>query len=145
MRHLKQNLSPSGPKQHRGGEKMETRSDVSITSDVGHFPSVSPPLVADDFVGSRSQWKGGCILSVHDSGPADDWLNQHYEHDLLVDLRANGFGGPVASMLSVDTQALTIFGSMSSKMIEIADMLAQLSGFPVIIRPVTEDPSTYFK
>jgi hypothetical protein len=44
-------------------------------------------------------------------------------------------------MLSVDSPALTIFGLMSSQVIEMADELAKLSGFPVIIRPATEDPS----
>jgi hypothetical protein len=88
-----------------------------------------------------SQWKGGCIFSIHDSAQADDWLNDHYEHECLVNLRANDIGGPVASMLSVDTQALTIFGSISSQIIEMASDLAKLSGFPVVIRPAMEDPS----
>jgi hypothetical protein len=48
-------------------------------------------------------------------------------------------------MLSVNAPALTIFGSMSPKMMELADELAKLSNFPVIIRPVAEDPSAHFK
>jgi hypothetical protein len=88
---------------------------------------------------------GGCILSVHDSSLADNWLNRYYEHEFLVNLRANEIGGPIASMLSVDVPALSIFASMSPQVIEMAGELAQLSGFPVVIKPVTEDPSVYFK
>ena len=93
----------------------------------------------------QSQWHGGCILSVHDSSLADDWLHKNYKHEFLADLRTNNMGGPVASMLSVDAPALTIFTSISSQTIECADGLAQLSGFPVIIRPATENPSAYFE
>jgi hypothetical protein len=94
----------------------------------------------------ESQWKGGgCILSVHDSGPADDWIDEHYEDEFLVNLRANEIGGPLASMLSVDELALTIFGPMTPQIIKTADELAKLSRFPVIIRPATQDPSVYFK
>lgn len=82
---------------------------------------------------------------MHDSTSADDWLDRHYDHECLVTLRANKIGGPVASMLSVDMPALTIFGPMSSQVIHMADKLARLSDFPVTIRPVMEDPSTYFK
>jgi hypothetical protein len=109
------------------------------------FRSGSPPLTSDDFIRLQRQWKGGCILSVHDSGLADDWLNHHYEHEYFVQLRANGIGGPVASMLTIDTPALTIFGSISARVVEMAGKLAQLSGFPVMIRPVTEEPSVYSK
>ena len=94
----------------------------------------------DSFVRLQSQCGIRCVLSVHDSDLADDWLNDHYEHDCLVDLRKNNIGGPVPSMLSVDAPALTIFGPMSAHIIEKADTLANLSGFPVMIRPATEEP-----
>jgi hypothetical protein len=48
-------------------------------------------------------------------------------------------------MLSIDTPALTIFGLMSARLVEMADELAQLSGFPVMIRPVTEEPAVHSK
>lgn len=50
-------------------------------------------------------------------------------------------GGPIASMLSVDVPALAVFASISSQTIEMADQLAQLSSFPVIIRPTADNPS----
>ncbi|KIM88029.1 hypothetical protein PILCRDRAFT_269116 [Piloderma croceum F 1598] len=108
-------------------------------------PSVSPPLISDDIARLQGQWDGGCIFSVHDSSLADDWLHDHYEHECLVNLRANKIGGPIPSMFSVDAQALSIFGSMSPKIIEMARELAKLSGFPVMIRPVAEYPSALFK
>jgi hypothetical protein len=52
-------------------------------------------------------------------------------------------GGPVASMLSVKSPALTIFGAMSVELIQMANELAELSGFPVIVRPLEEDPSHF--
>jgi hypothetical protein len=76
---------------------------------------------------------------------ADEWLNHHYEDIFLVNLRANKIGGPVASMLSVNASALTIFGPISPQIINAVFVLAQLSGFPVMIRPTTEDPSASFK
>jgi hypothetical protein len=48
-------------------------------------------------------------------------------------------------MLSVDAPALTIFGSMSPQIIQTASQLAELSGFPVTIRPAKEDPSASVK
>ncbi|KIM73277.1 hypothetical protein PILCRDRAFT_731139 [Piloderma croceum F 1598] len=124
-------------------EAFEAQS-VTVWPKSGNTPRV-PPLALDDSVQLQSQWHGGCILSVHDSGLADDWLYNHYKHEFLVQIRTNNIGGPVASMLSVDVPALTIFAPMSSQIIEMANGLSQLSSFPVIIRPTTEDPSAYFK
>ena len=99
----------------------------------------------DSFVRLQSQCERRCVLSVHDSDLADDWLNDHYEHDCLVDLRKNNIGGPVPSMLSVDAPALTIFGPMSEWIIEKGETLSKLSGFQVIIRPATEEPFAIFE
>ncbi|KIM86307.1 hypothetical protein PILCRDRAFT_4817, partial [Piloderma croceum F 1598] len=124
-------------------ETFEAES-VTVWPKKGVVPSISPVLGSDDFVRLQSRWEGGCILSVHDSGLADDWLNHYYEHECLVNLRANKIGGPIPSMLSVDVPALTVFGAMSPEIIEMAGELTKLSGFPVMIRPVTEDPSAHF-
>jgi hypothetical protein len=48
-------------------------------------------------------------------------------------------------MLSVDAPALSIFGLISPQVIDMAGELAKLSGFPVMIRPATEDPSPTFE
>jgi hypothetical protein len=85
------------------------------------------------------------VYSVHDSEVAYNWLQRHCNHEFLEHLRKSNIGGPVASMLSVDAPALTIFAPMSSQTIKLGDGLAQLSGFPVMIRPKAEDPSAYFR
>ena len=103
------------------------------------------PLGIDDFTRLKSQWSGGCILSVHDSVLADAWIDTNYEHKCLVALREHNIGGPVASMLSVELPALAIFGTISIPLIQIADELAELSGFLVMVRPLSEDPSHHFK
>jgi hypothetical protein len=85
------------------------------------------------------------MLSVHDSRLADDWIYHNYEHECLVKLRVHNIRGPFAWMLSTDVPALTIFGAITPLVHGTADELAQSSGFPVIIRPLAEDPSAYFK
>jgi hypothetical protein len=80
---------------------------------------------------------------VYDSDVASAWLEANYDHDCVVALRENNIGGPIASMLSVESAALAIFGSISAPVIQMADKLAELSGFPVMIRPLREYPSRF--
>jgi hypothetical protein len=82
---------------------------------------------------------------VHDSDLVDIWIDLNYEHQFLVQLREKSVGGPLASMLSVESPALTIFGAMSVELIRMANELAELSGLPVIVRPLEEDPSPRFR
>jgi len=58
-------------------------------------------------------------------------------------MRKRKIGGPIPSMLSADSAALAIFGEMSVSLIRIAEELANLSGFPTIVRPLEEDPSFF--
>ena len=99
----------------------------------------------DDFPCFNSSWDGGCILSVHDSSLVDSWIDKYYDHQFLMDLRQKGIGGPIGSMLSVDSPALTIFAKMSMQLIQIANALAEFSTFPVIVRPLEDDPSPRFR
>lgn len=85
------------------------------------------------------------MLSVWDSGSADAWIDENYDHKLLVLLRDANIGGPVASMLSIQSAALAIFGPLSMSLIHMADALAELSGLPVIVRPPEEDPCLHFR
>ena len=85
------------------------------------------------------------MLSVWDSGSADAWIDENYDHKLLVLLRDANIGGPVASMLSIQSAALAIFGPLSMSLIQTADALAELSGLPVIVRPPEEDPYLHFR
>ena len=74
-------------------------------------------LSSDDATEIDKKWKGGCLLSVHDSHLADAWINQHYDNNCLMRLRQNGINGSCASMLSSLSVALTIFGPNSVSVI----------------------------
>jgi hypothetical protein len=76
---------------------------------------------------------------------ADAWINANYDHKCVVTLREHNIGGPVASMLSVASAALVIFGAVSVALLQMAEELADVSNFPVIIRPLAEDPSSRFR
>lgn len=90
-----------------------------------------------------SAWNGGCILSVWDSDLADAWVDKNYNQALLVLIRKSQIGGPIPSMLFVDSAALTIFGTMSVFLMRVAQELADFSDFPVIVRALKEDPSRF--
>ncbi|KAJ7899677.1 hypothetical protein B0H13DRAFT_1883764 [Mycena leptocephala] len=67
----------------------------------------------------------------------------HYEDPLLETMRSHGLGGPIAAMLCPDAQALVIFGSiLDSWVLKAGKLLAKEFGFPVMIRPPTDDPVT---
>jgi len=83
------------------------------------------------------------MLSVLDSHSADAWIDENYDHKLLVQLRKCKIGGPIPMMLSVESAALAIFGTMSQPLISIAEELAKFAGFPVLVRPLKEDPSCF--
>jgi hypothetical protein len=84
-------------------------------------------------------------LSVFDSDSADTWIDENYDEEILILLRDKHIGGPIASMLSIDSAALTIFGTLSANLLQTAQALADLSSFPVVIRPLEEDPSPRFR
>jgi hypothetical protein len=84
-------------------------------------------------------------MSVHDSDLADAWITENYDHEFLVRLREMKIGGPIASMLSIGSVALVIFGTMSAFLLDTANVLAEFSGFPIIVRPLEEDPSPRFR
>ncbi|KAJ7231316.1 hypothetical protein C8J57DRAFT_181467 [Mycena rebaudengoi] len=84
---------------------------------------------------------GGTISSVHSPDKAVFWVEAHYEDQLLKSMRSHGIGGPIASMLSPDIPALTIFGSFLDKsVVQAAQLLADGSRFMVMLRPTMDDP-----
>lgn len=51
----------------------------------------------------------------------------------------------MATMLSTDIPALAIFGSaFDNRVLELAKTLSDLSMFPVMVRPVADDPLVKF-
>ncbi|KAJ7481844.1 hypothetical protein FB451DRAFT_1444471 [Mycena latifolia] len=89
--------------------------------------------------------EGGNKISGHNSIQAENWVEQHYDTALLHSIRSLGLGGPLATMLSPDTPALTIFGSiLDDHVLELAKTLSDVSGFAVMVRPTEDDPLTIF-
>ena len=81
------------------------------------------------------------MLIVYDSERAQVWVEENYDHELLINLRQAGISGPLPSILSINSAALSIFGPLNIlPLVQIAEELAELSGFPVIIRPLKDAP-----
>ena len=114
---------------------------------LSHLYSTSKStLTFDELARLGHHWNaGGCVVSVHDSAIADAWITEHYDDEILVLLRETNIGGPIASMLSFGSVALAIFGKMSPSLVGKANMLAECSGFPVVVRPLEDDPSPRFR
>ncbi|KAJ6566209.1 hypothetical protein B0H19DRAFT_707654 [Mycena capillaripes] len=85
---------------------------------------------------------GGCLMSVHEPAEAVSWMEDNWDHPHLTSIRDNGCGGPLAWMLSPTEPALAIFGSYTEPVVvNMAQALAQSSGFPVVIRPSSDNPA----
>ncbi|KAF7341910.1 Protein cps3 [Mycena sanguinolenta] len=81
------------------------------------------------------------LVSVHDSEEAASWVENHWDDDLLTTFQNDGWSGPVSCMLSPEEPALAIFGSYENpRIVDMAQSLAEVSGFPVIIRPACDNP-----
>ncbi|KAJ6453669.1 hypothetical protein C8R47DRAFT_244481 [Mycena vitilis] len=84
---------------------------------------------------------GGTILSTHYPKDALSWVETHYNDGLLACMRLRKLGGPMATMLFPETQALAVFGSIKRKwVLRAAKTLADISGFVVIIQPLSNNP-----
>ncbi|KAJ7630140.1 hypothetical protein B0H17DRAFT_541970 [Mycena rosella] len=83
----------------------------------------------------------GCSVSVHEPVAAIAWIENNWEHPLLNSFQDKSCGGPLALMLSPQKPALALFGPYNDPSIATsAQSLAKLSGFPVVIRPLDENP-----
>ncbi|KAJ7263764.1 hypothetical protein C8J57DRAFT_1626017 [Mycena rebaudengoi] len=88
---------------------------------------------------------GGSATWIHTSIEAETWVEHNYDTALLKTIRSIGLGGPMATMLSTDIPALAIFGSaLDNRVLELAKTLSDLSMFPVMVRPVADDPLVNF-
>ncbi|KAJ7719676.1 hypothetical protein B0H16DRAFT_1605980 [Mycena metata] len=85
---------------------------------------------------------GGCLISVHEPAEAASWIEDNWDNPLLAFIRNSGCSGPFAWMLSPVQPALAIFGSFEDPIVvNMADSLAYLSGFPTVIRPLSDNPA----
>ncbi|KAJ7508326.1 hypothetical protein B0H11DRAFT_1964373 [Mycena galericulata] len=105
-------------------------------------PSDRPAILPEDIHMAEAKFPdGGRFFSVHSPDDAILWVEGHYDHTLLASMRTHGLGGPIAAMLSPEVPSLVIFGSiLDAWVIEAAELLADLSNFMVMIRPLTDDP-----
>ncbi|KAF7363188.1 CAMK/CAMK-unique protein kinase [Mycena venus] len=89
--------------------------------------------------------EGGNNVSMHVPTQAENWVEQHYDTILLKKIRAAGLAGPLATMLSPDTPALSLFGSiLNDRVLELAKALCDVSAFTVMVRPAEDDPLLKF-
>ncbi|KAJ7177637.1 hypothetical protein C8R46DRAFT_1328224, partial [Mycena filopes] len=78
---------------------------------------------------------------THHPKEALTWVESHYNDRVVVSVRSRGLGGPLATMIGPDLQGLAIFGSITKKyVLRAAHILADASGYPVIIQPRSDDP-----
>ncbi|KAJ7262134.1 hypothetical protein C8J57DRAFT_1336234 [Mycena rebaudengoi] len=114
-----------------------TPSDASSTSS-----GATTALPQEEIETLESQFPdGGTIISVHYPYKAVVWIERHYDHPLLAYIRSRNLGGPIALMLSAETPALAIFGSILDVwVLRAAKLLSDLSKFAVMIRPLADNP-----
>jgi hypothetical protein len=84
---------------------------------------------------------GGCLISVHEPAEAAAWIEDNWDNPLLTSLQRRGCAGPFAWMLSPTEPALAIFGGFDDPIVgNMANLLVESSGFPVVIRPSGDNP-----
>ncbi|KAF8190603.1 hypothetical protein K438DRAFT_913029 [Mycena galopus ATCC 62051] len=85
---------------------------------------------------------GGCSVSIYRPEEAMAWIEENWESPFVASVRLSGCGGPFAWMLSPEESALAIFGSYKDPTVsDMAQRLADLSRFPVVIRPLEDNPA----
>ncbi|KAJ7734123.1 hypothetical protein B0H16DRAFT_156411 [Mycena metata] len=81
-------------------------------------------------------------MSVHEPVNAASWIENNWDGRLLTSIRGSGCGGPFAWMLSPEEPALAIFGYYNEPVVvNMAQSLAESSGFPVVIQPSHSNPA----
>ncbi|KAF8210703.1 hypothetical protein K438DRAFT_96646 [Mycena galopus ATCC 62051] len=102
------------------------------------------PFTMKDLTGVRANLGiGGCLMSVHEPAEPASWLEDNWDNPLLISIRNSvTCSGPFAWMLSPTKPALAIFGRYNEPIvINMAQAIADLSGFPVVTRPVGHNPA----
>jgi hypothetical protein len=85
---------------------------------------------------------GGCLMSIHEPAKAASWIEDNWDNSFLASIQNSDCGGPFACMLSPTEPALAIFGHYDNPVVvNIAESLAGLSGFPVVVRPPNDNPA----
>jgi hypothetical protein len=85
---------------------------------------------------------GGCLICLVYDAKCQTWVDEHFNDELLVNIRKRGIGGPLPSMLGINKPALILFGSpAASEVLHFAQALASNSKYPVVIKSPLENPA----
>ncbi|KAJ7623629.1 hypothetical protein FB45DRAFT_1061526 [Roridomyces roridus] len=104
---------------------------------------VDPELSCIDALLLENQFpRGGLLASVNSASETAHWLEAHDNHPLLLLLRAVCSPGPVPIAISPEESGFAVFCSrFTVPMVEkLAQRLAKLSGFVVLLRRASENP-----
>ncbi|KAJ7788578.1 hypothetical protein B0H14DRAFT_3892335, partial [Mycena olivaceomarginata] len=134
------------------GVGMLTGNDVAGNMKTGTFVIYSPhedrPKISDDSFTTddltciQANLGIGGLMSIHQPAEAVLWIEDNWDNHLLTSIRNSGCGGPFAWMLSPEEPALAIFGYYHNPtIVNMAQSLADSSGFPVVIRPSDDNPA----
>ncbi|KAJ7734879.1 WD40-repeat-containing domain protein [Mycena metata] len=129
--------------QHTLSADSNSQISTAVLYSPGHSMNIQSNIQPNDIQSVETQLPdGGSISSVHSPNNAAAWIEMHYDDILPESIRAQGLGGPIAAMLSPETEALIIFGSiLNDWVLAAAKLLSDVSNFTVMIRPLTEDPT----
>ncbi|KAJ7463041.1 hypothetical protein FB451DRAFT_469020 [Mycena latifolia] len=107
------------------------------------FPQIRPSLSPDDMRCLEAKFEmGGSLISIHDPTEAATWIETNWGNPLVESIQNCGCHGPIAFMLFPTTPALALFGLCDDPLlVNSAEELAELSGFPVVMRPSSDIPT----
>jgi hypothetical protein len=112
---------------------------------VRHRRASGGPFTTNDLTSSQTSLSTrniSCSMSVHEPGDAVSWVEDNWDSDLLTSIRNSNCGGPLPWMLSPEEPSLAIFGCYRNPtVVDMAQSLAELSGFPIVIRPSGDNPA----
>ncbi|KAJ7788259.1 hypothetical protein B0H14DRAFT_264634 [Mycena olivaceomarginata] len=141
--HGNNDSSRSSPEsEHAGVGSMKTGSFV-YSADADNPETAVDSFATNDLDCVQANLNGGGYsMSVHEPTEAASWMEDNWDKPLLNSIRTSGCGGPFAWMLSPTKPALAIFGSHNEPIVvNMAQSLAEASGFPVVIRPDSDNPA----
>ena len=104
--------------------------------------TLSQPLLHQQLPVIFENGNGGCLIALVYDTDCQTWVEEHFDDDLLVEIRERGIGGPLSSVMGVGQPALVLFGaSADSDVLHFAEALANHSMYPVIVQPPSENPA----
>ncbi|KAJ7061400.1 hypothetical protein C8F01DRAFT_1253045 [Mycena amicta] len=101
-----------------------------------------PVLLTDVLAWDEHLPQGGTLISFHTPTSVAEWLATGAQDKFfaLAELPPNGMAGPFPYQLSPTEEALLLFALPSDSLVSAMHAVADATGFPVILRPPTENP-----